>query len=169
MKHNNSTTFLNTIKNSYFNSMLNEREGVFKKSNEKMSTLEFELERNKDIIIKLRADLASKNKEISLLKVHKNRTQAEYQKSMRVIEEILKQCDQMTIAGFNTIEKSINENNNNNNQLPQIGEMLHFNEQQKKIMKEMVYVNILKQQINSLNENLSKKEKEIIEIKKNKN
>ena len=56
---------------------------------------------------------------------------------MRVIEEILKQCDQSTTAGFNAIENSIsntdvnNNNNKNNNKLPQIGDMLHFSKQQK--------------------------------------
>ena len=175
-----SSTLLKTMKNSYFNSLIgseNVPQGTYNKTKEKISMLEFELERNRDIIIRLRAELASKNKEISLLKVNKNKKNEEYQKTMRVIEEILKQCDQSTTAGFNAIENSIsmtdinnnNKNNNNNNKLPQIGDMLHFKGQHKKTMKEMVYISMLKQQINSLNEEMAKKDEEILELKKNRN
>ena len=75
---------------------------------------------------------------------------------MRVIEEILKQCDQSTTAGFNAIENSIsmteantnnyrsnNNSNNNMNKLPQIGDMLHFSNGHKRTMKEIVYVSML--------------------------
>ena len=87
-----SSQFLKSLKGSFFNTLNTNEElpqGTYNKTKEKMSMLEFELERNRDIIIKLRAELASKNKEISLLKVNKNRKSEEYEKSMRVIEEIL--------------------------------------------------------------------------------
>ena len=109
MKSNNSQ-FLRSIKGSYFNTLNSNGDppqGTYNKAKEKISMLEFELERNRDIIISLRSELASKNKEISLLKVNKNKKSEEYQKTMRVIEEILKQCDQSTTAGFNVIENSI--------------------------------------------------------------
>ena len=173
------------IKNSYFNSMLNgdnAPQGTFNKAKEKVNMLEFELERTRDIVIRLRGELASKNKEISLLKVNKNKKSEEYQKMMRVIEEILKQCDQSTTAGFNAIENSIsmtetntnnyksnNNSNNNMNKLPQIGDMLHFSNGHKRTMKEIVYVSMLKDQINSLNEEMLKKDEEISELKKNRN
>jgi hypothetical protein len=160
------------LKNSYYNSFIggdNIPQGPYNKSNEKISMLEFELDRNRDIIIRLRAELASKNKEISLLKVNKNKKNEEYQKIMRVIEEILKQCDQSTSAGFNTIDEIISNTdakNKNNNKLPHIGDMLHFSNQHKKTMKEMVYISMLKDQINSLNEEMMKKDEEIVELKK---
>ena len=172
------STLLKTMKNSYFNSLIggeNIPPGTYNKTKEKIGMLEFELERNRDIIIRLRAELASKNKEITLLKVNRNKKNEEYQKTMRVIEEILKQCDQSTTAGFNAIENSIsntdvnNNNNKNNNKLPQIGDMLHFSKQQKMKMKDMVYTSMLKDQINSLNEEMAKKDEEIIELKKNRN
>ena len=193
MKSSNSQ-FLRSIKGSYFNTLNSNDDppqGTYNKAKEKISMLEFELERNRDIIISLRSELASKNKEISLLKVNKNKKSEEYQKTMRVIEEILKQCDQSTNAGFNAIENSlanlehspnnnyfkgkknnfntINNNFNNNNHLPQIGDMLHFTTQHKKIMKEMVFVSMLKNQINNLNEELAKKDEKINELKKNQN
>jgi len=172
-----SSTLLKTMKNSYFNSLIGGEsipQGTYSKTKEKISMLEFELDRNRDIIKRLRAELASKNKEITLLKVNKNKKNEEYQKTMRVIEEILRQCDQSTTAGFNAIENSIsmteiNNKNNNNNKLPQIGDMLHFSKQHKKTMKEMVYISMLKDQINSLNEEMVKKDEEIIELKKNRN
>ena len=173
-----SSTLLKTMKNSYFNSLIGGEsipQGTYSKTKEKIGMLEFELDRNRDIIIRLRAELASKNKEITLLKVNRNKKNEEYQKTMRVIEEILKQCDQSTTAGFNAIENSIsmtdinNNNKNNNNKLPQIGDMLHFSKQQKMKMKDMVYTSMLKDQINSLNEEMAKKDEEIVELKKNRN
>ena len=181
MKSSNSQ-FLRSIKGSYFNTLNTNDEphqGTYSKTKEKINMLEFELERNRDIIIRLRAELASKNKEISLLKVNKNKKSEEYTKIMRVIEEILKQCDQSTSAGFNVIENSLsnsdyNINTNkgvkkNNNRLPQIGDMLHFSSQHKKIMKEMVFVSMLKNQISNLNEELIKRDEKITELKKNQN
>jgi DNA repair exonuclease SbcCD ATPase subunit len=177
MKSSNSQ-FLKSIKGTFFNTLNTNEDlpqGTYNKTKEKVSMLEFELERNRDIIIKLRAELASKNKEISLLKVNKNRKSEEYEKSMRVIEEILKQCDQSTTAGFNAIENNLLNSDvnpskkNKNTNLPQIGDMLHFSSQHKKIMKEMVYVYMLKNQINNLNEELGKKNEKINQLKKNQN
>ena len=179
-----SSQLLKSIKGSYFNTLNTNEEshqGTYNKTKEKINMLEFELDRNRDIIIRLRAELANKNKEISLLKVNKNKKNEEYQKAMRVIEEILKQCDQSTTAGFNVIENSLAniELGNNNSgtqkskkyksQLPQIGDMLHFSSQHKKIMKEMVFVSMLKNQISNLNEELVKKDEKITELKKNQN
>ena len=180
MKSSNSQ-FLRSIKGSYFNTLNTNEEppqGTYNKTKEKISMLEFELERNRDIIIRLRSELASKNKEISLLKVNKNKKSEEYQRIMRVIEEILKQCDQSTNAGFNAIENSLSNSDYNvnnykgskrSNHLPQIGDMLHFSSQHKKTMKEMVFVSMLKNQISNLNEELVKREEKISELKKNQN
>ena len=177
MKSSNSQ-LLQSIRGTFFKTLNTNEEppqGTYSKAKEKMNMLEFELERNRDIIIKLRAELASKNKEISLLKVNKNRKSEEYEKTMRVIEEILKQCDQSTTAGYNVIENNLlnqdfnSTKKNKNNNLPQIGDMLHFSAQHKKTMKEMVYVYMLKNQINNLNEELMKKNEKITQLKKNQN
>lgn len=180
MKQSNSGLFQN-MKASYFNSFIlgdNSPQGAFDRSKEKISMLEFELEHNKDIIINLRKELIIKNKEISLLKVNNNKRNEEYQRTIRVIQEILKQCDPSTIAGFTAIENSIQynseksndtKNKNNNNNLPQIGNMLHFSSHHKKRFKEIIQVQMLKQQINFLNEELAKKNEEISQLKKNNN
>lgn len=179
MKQSNSGLFQN-MKASYFNSFIlgdNSPQGTFNRSKEKISILEFELEHNKDTIINLRKELISKNKEISLLKVNNNKRNEECQRTVRVIQEILKQCDPSTVAGFNAIDNSIQYNsekandtkNKNNNNLPQIGNMLHFSSNHKKRFKEIIQVQMLKQQINSLNEELAKKNEEISQLKKSKN
>ena len=179
MIQSNSGLFPN-MKASYFNSFIlgdNSPQGTFDRSKEKISMLEFELEHNKDIIINLRRELISKNKEISLLKVNNNKRNEECQRTVRVIQEILKQCDPSTVAGFTAIDNSIQFNseknndtkNKNNNSLPQIGNMLHFSSHHKKRFKEIIQVQMLKQQINSLNEELAKKNEEISQLKKSKN
>ena len=118
MRASNSQ-LLKAMKASYFKTMDQNEDALkntYSKTKDRMSMLEFELEHNRDIIIHLRADLASKEKEISLLKVDKNKKNDEYQKLIRIIEEILKQCDQSTKSGFKTIENSIlNDDLNNNN------------------------------------------------------
>ena len=53
--------------------------------------------------------------------------------------------------------------------LPQIGNMLHFTTQHKKAMKDMVYISLLKKQINNLNEEIAKRDEKISELKKNQN
>ena len=201
MKSTNSK-LLKTLKANYFNSInanFDSYQGAFNKKKDRLSTLEFELERKREIIIQLRSEIASKDKEISLLKVSKNKKSEEYKKSMKVIEEILKQCDLSTTSGFKTIENSVmnsnyyldSKNNNINNNinidnknksftcknkvkesltpLPQIGNMLHFTTQHKKTMKDMVYISLLKKQINNLNEEIAKRDEKISELKKNQN
>ena len=132
MKSNNSK-LLKNMRKTYFNSInayKDPYEGAYNKTIDKISMLEFELEHHRDTIIHLRAELANKNKEISLLKVNNNKKNDQYNKAMKVMEEILKQCDKSTSSGFSVIEKSVlnmdlnnetninknkNINNNNNN------------------------------------------------------
>ena len=96
------------------------------------------------------------------------------------VEEIIKQCDQSTGAGFKALESFLRSKNTNNNlskdetknnnkeeeRLDEIKEMIHLNEEQKNTLKDIIYINTLKNQINTLNEDLNKKEKEINQIKK---
>ena len=123
MKSNNSK-LLKNMRKTYFNSInayKDPYEGAYNKTIDKISMLEFELEHHRDTIIHLRAELANKNKEISLLKVNNNKKNDQYNKAMKVMEEILKQCDKSTSSGFSVIEKSVlnmdlnNETNINKN------------------------------------------------------
>ena len=109
------------------------------KIKEKLETLELELEYTKNIVFKLKRELASKDKEISLLKVNINKKAEQNQKNIQLIEGILKQCDQSTITGFNLIENKISnsdfDNKNKNeqfNSIPKVGNLLHFTSKQKK-------------------------------------
>ena len=122
MKSNDSK-LLKNMRTTYFNSInahKDAHEGAYNKTIDKLSMLEFEVEHHRDTIIHLRAELANKNKEISLLKVNNNKKSEQYQKTIKVMKEILKQCDKSTTSGFNVIEKSVlnmdlnNDNNNSN-------------------------------------------------------
>ena len=161
MKSSNSG-FLNHVKSSYFisGSGLNEYSAGFIQSNEKANILQFELDRSRDTILKLRTDLLNKNKEISMLKVQKNKKDDEHQRILRVIDEILKQSDQSTGTGFKAIEdylKSKNskhissegdsKNKKDEERLDEIRKMLHLNEEQKNTLREIVNINSLKKEI----------------------
>jgi chromosome segregation ATPase len=184
MKSSNSGILTNLNSNYFFTGLgINEYSSIFNQSNEKANVLQFELDRNRDTIMKLRTELLNKNKEISMLKVQKNKKEDEHQRVLRTLEEIMKQSDQSTGAGFKALESYLRSKNtntilnkdetkNNNKEeerLDEIKDMIHLNEEQKNTLKDIVYINTLKNQINALKEDLDKKEKEINQIKKNKN
>ena len=197
MKSSSSTGLLTQLKSNYFiaGPGLNQYSSGFIQSNEKANILQFELDRSRDTIMKLRTDLLNKDKEISMLKVQKNKKDDEHQRILRILEEILKQSDQSTGTGFKAIESYIRskkqKNNTNNNEkqkvndaeekngnsnskkdeerLDEIREMIHLNEDQKNTLREIIYIDSLKNQINALNNELSKKEKDINQMKKNQN
>ena len=184
MKTSNSGLLTN-LKSNYFiaGPGLNQYSSGFIQSNEKANVLQFELDRSRDTIMKLRTDLLNKNKEISMIKVQKNKKDDEHQRILRVLEEILKQSDQSTGTGFKAIESllrskkqkhNVNEGDEKNNnkeeeRMEEIREMIHLNEEQKNTLRDIIYINSLKNQINSLNDELNKKEKEISIMKKNQN
>ena len=145
MKTSNSD-LLTHLKSNYFiaGPGLNQYSSGFIQSNEKANILQFELDRNRDTIMKLRTELLNKNKEISILKVQKNKKDDEHQRILRVLEDILKQCDQSTETGFKAVESIIRskkqnqvingkEEKNNNKEgerMEEIREMIHLNEEQ---------------------------------------
>ena len=151
-------------------------QGFSDKKPEKLDILELELDYNKDIIIKLKTELNSKKNEISLLKVNNNKITEEHQKNIRLINEILKQCDQSTKTGFNLLQNKLlnfDLNNNNKNELinsiPKVGNMLHFTQEQKLMLKKIIIGYKFKNKTNNLNEEIIKKNEKINEIKNNKN
>ena len=170
MKNSNSG-LLNQLKSNYFTptSGLNEYSSGFIQSNEKANFLQFELDRSRETILKLRTELLNKNKEISMLKVQKNKKDDEHQRIQRVLEEILKQCDQSTSAGFTAVKSYLRSKNHNEERIEEIKEMIHLNEEQKNTLREIIQIDSLKNQINSLNKELDEKEKDINQMKKNRN
>ena len=159
--------------------------GRFNKFAEKCKHLQYDLERRREEIEALRNELAAKNREISLLKVSKNKKEEEYNKNMRVISEIMKKSDKSTSKGFELMASSMKERENNkaakrefdggelsgdnNRKLPEIKEMIHLNEDQKDKIKGMVHINLLKQHIEKLNKKVEQNQARIKELEKNKN
>ena len=167
-----SSGLLTQLKSNYFiaGPGLNQYSSGFIQSSEKANMLQFELDRSRDTIMKLRTDLLNKNKEISMLKVQKNKKDDEHQRILRVLEEILKQSDQSTGTGFKAIETLLRSkkqkhtingaeektNTKEEERMDEIREMIHLNEEQKNTLREIIYINSLKNQINTLNDELNK-------------
>ena len=181
MKNSNSGLLTN-LKSNYFisNPGVSDFAPSFFQSNEKVNSLQFELDRTRETILKLRTEILNKEKEISLLKVQKNKKDNEHQHIVKVLDDILKQSDQSTGTGFKAIETYLNtinsrksstepQNFKDDERLEEIKQMIHLNEEQINTLNEIVQINKLKTQIIQLSDELNKKENDIIIMKKNKN
>ena len=186
----NASGQLNPIKMNHNNSLIlspAEYTGTFNKNNEKIRKLQYDLETTKDTIIKLKAELINKNKEINELKYFKNDKNEEYKNTLKKIEIVLKLTDndlssnndnkdeKLKNSNVNNIEtenkNEIKEENNNPSsvKLPPIS--THSEQNSKKLNKtnkEQPYIVSLKMQINSLKELITKKDDEIKENQNNK-
>ena len=158
----------------------------------------------KDEIFKLKEEIKEKNKEIQYLKVSKTKKDEDYQRTMRVLQEIINKSDNATVKGMQLIDqnyrsqikknknfeqneqnndshiknengfshpsssyknnKSSNTNNymnNNDDELPQIDNILNIPKKDKSKIKEMLYINSLKQEIENKNKEINKLKKNI--------
>ena len=70
------------------------------------NVLSFELERTKDAILKLKSELAEKNKEISLLKVKNAKQEKHMQRTIKSLEEIMKHVDKSTLVSLSVLQKN---------------------------------------------------------------
>lgn len=138
-----TTPFNNTLDQTSFSP--ENCHGKLKNVYKKIQMLKFDLEVSNDTIIKLRSELLQKDKELKILKQQKILKNNQYQKTLKVIEEVLKQ-----------MKDTKNQENNNNNTLPPI-------------TKDNTYIYSLKQQINNLKEESKLKNDEIDNLKKNTN
>ena len=181
MKNSNSG-LLSNLKSNYFsaNAGFSDFSSNLFLNSEKATTLQIELDRIRDTIMKLRTELYNKTKEISLLKVQKNKKDNEHQHIVKVVDDILKQCDQSTGTGFKAVETYLNSINpkindteqistNNDERLEDIKKMIHLNEDQYNTLNEIIQINKLKTEIIKLNEELNKKENDICRMKRNRN
>ena len=181
MKNSNSGLLTN-LKSNYFmsNPGINDFASNYFQNNEKVTSLQFELDRTRDTIMKLRTELFNKEKEITLIKVQKNKKDNEHQHIVKVLDDILKQSDQSTGTGFKAIETYLNtinsrksstepQNFKDDERLEEIKQMIHLNEEQINTLNEIVQINKLKTQIIQLSDELNKKENDINIMKKNKN
>ena len=152
---------------------------VYSKNYEKALALEFELDRSRDIIMKLKNDLSKKNKEIHLLKINKITIEEEHYKTLKTLREFLKKSDNLTKETYKTIEKNVNENNNKDlgspelenekeDSFPNIKRRIKLQNKNKRKIKDFMKIDSLKQHIYNLNEELTKKNNLITELKSNK-
>ena len=112
----NSSSILNPIKMKHNNSFIlsaGEYIGTYNKNNEKINSLQFDLETTKDTIIKLRSEINNKNKEINTLKFNEDDKKKEYQNTLKVIETVLKIID--GDSQDNKENKNEDDNNHDNN------------------------------------------------------
>ena len=179
MKNSNSGLLSNLKSNYFISNGLSDFSANLFQNSERVGILQFELDRTRDIIMKLRTEIFNKTKEISLLKVQKNKKDNEHQHIVKVLDDILKQCDQSTGTGFKAIETYLNslnpkitieqKNIKDDERLEDIKKMIHLSDEQYNTLNEIVQINKLKAQIIELNDELTKKEKEINIMKRNKN
>ena len=152
---------------------------VYSKNYEKALALEFELDRSRDMIMKLKNDLSNKNKEIHLLKINKITIEEEHSKTLKTLREFLKNSDKLTKEAYKTIERNVNENRNieqydqhpeseQEENFPSIKKKIKTQNKNKKLIKDFIKIDSLKQHIYSLNEELNKKNTIITELKNNK-
>ena len=199
---------------------------AYNKIKEKADRIEFELERKKDIIVKLQNEINEKDKELKLLLKSNKKKKNQFQNTIKIIEQIIKLCEQKkdneikiesenkndikqkTISNFeNTLYsqnskeniKSINSDNDNdtdnynktnaktfyttNNNYSKKGKSLpkiknhknilaiktcNFNKRNK-FKENILYVNTLRNRIDTLNDQIGKKDGEINILKNNTN
>ena len=156
---------------------------------DQIKTQEAELEQCKDVIIKLKKQLSDKKNEIHLLKINNIILENEHYKTINNIKTFLKKSDPAYKEKYKTIEQ--NKNNiyytdelydKNQNFEDNSKEVSEFNENNIVITKQtllnrrknkmkiqnLLKVDSLKQHINSLNEELIKKNNLITELQNNK-
>ena len=156
---------------------------------DQIKTQEAELEQCKDVIIKLKKQLSDKKNEIHLLKINKIILENEHYKTINNIKTFLKKSDPAYKEKYKTIEQ--NKNNiyytdelydKNQNFEDNSKEVSEFNENNIVITKQtllnrrknkmkiqnLLKMDSLKQHINSLNEELIKKNNLITELQNNK-
>ena len=114
----NASGLLNPIKMNHSNSFIlsgGEYTGNFNKNKEKIDMLQFDLETTKDTIIKLKAEIINKNKELNNLKINKGGKNLEHLYTLKVIETVLKLVDGESPKDSNDEDKKENDNINKNN------------------------------------------------------
>ena len=154
---------------------------------DRIKTQEIELEQCKDVIIKLKKQLSDTKKEVHLLKINKIILENEHYKAINNIKTFLKNSDPAYQEQYKSIEQ---KNNNDTNELCEqtpnmedyskemnktgdnnmiITKATLLNRRRNKIrIQNYLKIDSLKHHINSLNEELIKKNNLITELKNNK-
>jgi len=150
---------------------------LYSQNYQKAKALEFEVERSRDTIMKLKNELSNKKREIYLLKVNKNTIEDEHYKTLKTLKDFLKKSDNLTKETYKTIEKNIKINNNleqesakpnSENEESYVNTKRKKNFKNKKKIKDNIKINSLRQYIYKLNEEINQKNDIITELKNNK-
>ena len=155
---------------------------AYNKNQEKANRLEFELEKQKDIIIKLQLELNEKEEEFNKILNKNKKRKNKFQKTIKLIEQVLKICDKNNKNNEKEIELESKNENENENELKDKTEtnfyLSLYNEQSKPNFKsinvESETDNYNKTNTNmktfyTTNNNYNKKEKSLPKIKSPKN
>ena len=111
MSNGKQYTFYSTFRSNFFNKK-NDYEPAFNKMTQKNEQMSFELEKYKDEIMKLKQKLNNQNNEIKLLKVTNNKKDDDFNKMLKIFQDVLNKTDKSTQFFFNNlIEESLNNNN----------------------------------------------------------
>ena len=152
---------------------------LYSQNYQKAKALEFEVERSRDTIMKLKNELSNKKREIYLLKVNKNTIEDEHYKTLKTLKDFLKKSDNLTKETYKTIEKNIKINNNleqesakpnseNEESYVNTKRKKNFKNKNKKKVKDNIKINSLRKYIYKLNEEINEKNDIITELKNNK-
>ena len=102
-------SFFPSIRNNFFGKEQKEYYGSCRKRINKSEKLKYDLERNREQVLKLRNELLEKDKQIASLKVYKNKRDRELKATLRVFDEILRESDGATKQGIAMLEEYENE------------------------------------------------------------
>ena len=69
------------------------------------------------MILKLKEEIKAKNKEIQILKVSKTKREEDYQRTMRVLQEIINKSDNATVKGMQLIDQNFKNQKRKNKSL----------------------------------------------------
>ena len=102
-------TFFPSIRNNFFGKEQKEYYGSCRRRINKSEKLKYDLERNREQVLKLRSELVEKDKQIASLKIYKNKRDKELKATLRVFDEILRESDGATKQGVAMLEEYENE------------------------------------------------------------
>ena len=154
------------------NNFINTYDGPYKKSNMKNNQYDIENERNKDTIIKLKEQIIAKDKEISNLKVSKLKKDEQYYKTIKIIEQIVRNDtpsnNNTKIKNKNKSKKRKNNNNiNEENTKRSQTENLRENKQRDNLNQNEIY-NENEEEVQKNNEKNEKEEQDLQQKKEEK-
>ena len=161
---------------------------LYGENSDKIRTTEIELEHCKDVIIKLRKQLCDTKNELGLLKINKIILQNEHYKTINHVKEFLRNSDEEIREKFRSLDHNNDYNQENENYFErqenpeditkesnEIDENFILtkktlkNRRRNKIkIQNYLKLDTLKQHINSLNEEIMKKNSIITELQNNK-